>query len=53
MGKKGGWMIKKVLVCVLLMSCVLFLAGCHTVKGVQQDFEEAKKVDLWLQEVLW
>ncbi|MFA4984519.1 MAG: hypothetical protein WC559_04355 [Candidatus Omnitrophota bacterium] len=40
-----------------MLACVLFLAGCETVKGAgegaKQDFKNAQKVDGWLQDNLW
>lgn len=39
------------------ITCVLFLTGCETVKGAgegaKKDFENAQKVDGWLQDNLW
>jgi predicted small secreted protein len=42
---------------VVLLSCVVLMAGCHTVagaaSGAKDDYKEAKKVDAWLQENAW
>jgi hypothetical protein len=46
---------------VVLASCALLMAGCHTVSGaatgaaagVQKDVHEVQKADAWLQDNLW
>jgi predicted small secreted protein len=51
----------KALILAALLTCSVFMAGCHTVKrtaqgaaaGVSEDYEEAKKVDKYLQDKLW
>ena len=61
MDHKGGLMVRKAL--VLCAACVVLMiaSGCHTVyrasegaaKGAQEDIEDAKKADAWMQKNLW
>ena len=53
-------MFKKSLL-IAVLTGVLFLVGCETLKGAangttegaKKDFEQAKKIDSWLRDELW
>ena len=54
-------MVRKVLVLCAVGMVLLISSGCHTVyrastgaaQGAQEDFEDAKKADAWMQKNLW
>jgi len=45
-------MLKRSLL-VILLACVLFLAGCETAKGAKKDYENAQKLDQEIRDELW
>ncbi|MFA5099844.1 MAG: hypothetical protein WC547_03050 [Candidatus Omnitrophota bacterium] len=57
--------MRSMLMLVVLLSCAVLMAGCHTVAGTaagaaqgaaggaQKDYNQAKKADVWLQDNLW
>ena len=50
-------MVRKLLALCAACIILVFASGCHTVegasKGAQQDYEDAKKADEWMQKNLW
>jgi predicted small secreted protein len=59
--KRGGMMIKKGAIFFILSVFLILVSGCETVKGAaggasegaKQDWDNAKKLDKKMQEVLW
>jgi len=45
--------MSRTLVLAALLLCAVLMAGCHTVNGVVEDYKEAQKADVWLQDNLW
>ena len=57
--------MSRTLVLAVLLSCAVFMAGCHTVAGAaagaatgagagaKKDYQEINKADIWVQKNLW
>jgi len=50
-------MTRKAIMFFILLAVIIFLNGCHTVKGAaegaKQDYKDAQKADAWMRKNLW